>query len=310
MKKLGQYIKEYYSLHFRWSDFLLPLLLLSVLVALEYSFNLESEYLNAQSNFWLRWLSFALFYGAVWWGTLVWVLRKYPETRKILQKIFLPATLGILIYAFRVAFNDHRYWLSDSPLSREDYLFYYSIINQLVQAVSVLAPLVLLYVILKKHVSPFFGLRKTNILPYLTLVLAAVPLVAWASTEADFLATYPQFMRFIWASVVSANDLPRIAAFELTYALDFVATEVFFRGFLVLAFVHWLGPKAILPMAVFYVTIHFGKPLGETISSFFGGMLLGIVSYNTRSTYGGIIVHVGLAMLMELGGWFGRSFIL
>jgi hypothetical protein len=310
MKNIGQYIKEYFTLHFRWSDFLLPVLLLSLLVALEYTFNIESEYLNAQSNFWLRWLSFALFYGAVWWGTLVWVISKEPEIRKNLRRIVLPATIGILIYAFRVAYNDHRYWLSDRPLSREDYLFYYSIINQVVQAFSVLVPLVLFYFVLKKHVSPFFGFHKTNVLPYLALVLAAVPLVAWASTQADFLATYPQFMRFIWASVVSANDLPRIAAFELTYALDFVATEVFFRGFLVLAFVHWLGPKAILPMAVFYVTIHFGKPIGETISSFFGGMLLGIVSYNTRSTYGGIIVHVGLAMLMELGGWLGRSFIL
>jgi hypothetical protein len=189
-------------------------------------------------------------------------------------------------------------------------MFYFSLISQLVQAASVLVPLLLLYGLLRNYIPPFFGLRKTSITPYLILVSAAVPLVAWASTQVDFLATYPQFMRFVWGASVSLSDLPRIAAFEIAYALDFVATEIYFRGFLVLAFMHWLGPKAILPMAVFYVTIHFGKPLGETISSFFGGMLLGIVSYNTRSTYGGIIVHVGLAWLMELGGCFGRSFIL
>lgn len=310
MRSLGNYIKEYFSTHFRWSDFALPLALLSILVYLEYEFDLESTYLNAQPKFWTRLLSFSVFYGSVWMGALWWVLRSEKDRKSILRRMWIPATLGILIYAFRVAYNDHRYWLSSQALSREDYLFYYSIINQLVQAVSVLAPLVLLYFVLKKHVSSFFGLHKTNVMPYLTLVLAAVPLVAWASTQADFLATYPQFMRFIWGASVSSSDLPCIASFELSYALDFVATEIFFRGFLVLAFVHWLGPKAILPMAVFYVTIHFGKPLGETISSFFGGLLLGIVSYNTRSTYGGIIVHVGLAWLMELGGWLGRSFIL
>jgi len=90
--------------------------------------------------------------------------------------------------------------------------------------------------------------------------------------------------------------------FELFYGLDFFSTELYFRGFLVLAFVRWLGPAAILPMAVFYVTIHFGKPLGETISSFFGGYLLGIFAYYSRSIWGGVLVHIGLAWLMELAG--------
>jgi hypothetical protein len=60
-------------------------------------------------------------------------------------------------------------------------------------------------------------------------------------------------------------------------------------------------------MAIFYCTIHFGKPLGECISSFFGGIILGVVSYHTRTIFGGFMVHVGIAWLMELAGSFPLS---
>ena len=60
-------------------------------------------------------------------------------------------------------------------------------------------------------------------------------------------------------------------------------------------------------MAAFYCTIHFGKPLGECISSFFGGLVLGVLAARTRTIYGGLIVHLGLAWLMELGGWLGAA---
>jgi hypothetical protein len=74
----------------------------------------------------------------------------------------------------------------------------------------------------------------------------------------------------------------------------------------VLAFVRFAGQDAILPMAVFYCSIHFGKPLAECISSFFGGMLLGIVVYHTKSIWGGLMVHLGIAWLMEAGAVIGN----
>jgi hypothetical protein len=68
----------------------------------------------------------------------------------------------------------------------------------------------------------------------------------------------------------------------------------------------YAGKDCILPMALFYCTIHFGKPLGECISSYFGGIILGVVIYNTRTIFGGLIVHLGIAWLMELGGYLGN----
>ena len=68
------------------------------------------------------------------------------------------------------------------------------------------------------------------------------------------------------------------------------------------------GVDAILPMAAFYCTIHFGKPLGECISSYFGGLILGVIVYRAKSIFGGLIVHLGLAWLMEIGGYAGQLY--
>jgi hypothetical protein len=134
-----------------------------------------------------------------------------------------------------------------------------------------------------------------------------VPLIAAASTQPDFLSMYPKLKDVDTALYDVKNKWLYHLLHELSYGSDFISVELFFRGFLILAFVKVVGKDAILPMACFYCTIHFGKPLGECISSYFGGLILGIVVYNTRSIIGGLMVHLGIAWLMELGGYIGNS---
>jgi hypothetical protein len=154
----------------------------------------------------------------------------------------------------------------------------------------------------------FYGLRTKGIdwKPYWMMLLMMLPLIIIASFQTDFLGTYPK-MKLI-ANVYQFKELSlwQMFLFELSYGSDFITIELFFRGFLVLGFIKMVGKDAILPMAVFYCSIHFGKPLAECISSYFGGLLLGIVSYNTRSIYGGLMVHLGIAWLMEVGGYIGN----
>jgi hypothetical protein len=158
----------------------------------------------------------------------------------------------------------------------------------------------------------FYGLvpqKKINPLPYIIMLLIMIPLIAVACTQTDFLSTYPK-MKMVLPLPPSANPgWWYKLLFELSYGSDFISIELFFRGFLVIGFIKWVGKDAILPMACFYCTIHFGKPMGECISSFFGGLLLGIVSYHSRSIYGGLMVHLGIAWLMEAGGYIGNLFI-
>jgi hypothetical protein len=40
---------------------------------------------------------------------------------------------------------------------------------------------------------------------------------------------------------------------------------------------------------------------------FFGGLILGIVVYHTRTIVGGLMVHLGIAWMMELGGYLGHQ---
>jgi hypothetical protein len=138
------------------------------------------------------------------------------------------------------------------------------------------------------------------------MLLIMVPLVALASTQKDFLAMYPKLKNVHFFLEQNNSGLYKLL-YELSYGSDFLTIELFFRGFLVLAFVRWAGKDAILPMALFYCTIHFGKPIGECISSYFGGIILGVITYHTRSILGGLMVHLGIAWLMELGGYLGNA---
>ncbi|HWJ92702.1 MAG TPA: CPBP family intramembrane glutamic endopeptidase [Flavisolibacter sp.] len=167
----------------------------------------------------------------------------------------------------------------------------------------------LLWSMTRKDGEPLYGISTRNFrpAPYLVMLLLMVPLIAAASTQKDFLAMYPKLKNIAFLKGVQGHGWYKLL-YELSYGSDFISIELFFRGFLVLAFVKWFGRDAILPMACFYCTIHFGKPLGECISSFFGGLILGVVTYHTRTIFGGLIVHLGIAWLMELGGYLGNSF--
>ena len=88
--------------------------------------------------------------------------------------------------------------------------------------------------------------------------------------------------------------------YEIAYGLNFISVELFFRGFLVVGLMSLLGRKAVLAMVAAYCFLHFGKPAGEAISSIFGGFILGVVAYETKSIWGGVIIHVGIAWSMEI----------
>jgi len=101
--------------------------------------------------------------------------------------------------------------------------------------------------------QPLYGLTSKNLdwKPYLLMILIMVPLVAAASTQADFLAVYPKLNSV--TGVYNENGITwwHKLLFELSYGSDFISIEFFFRGFLILAFIKWAGKDAILPMACF-----------------------------------------------------------
>ena len=148
---------------------------------------------------------------------------------------------------------------------------------------------------------PFYGINKIrDSKPYFLMVLYMLPLIIWAACQNSFLHMYPR-AHFVEHLEVK-QDFFHYLVFECSYGFDFVSIELFFRGFLILAFMRIAGMQCILPAACFYCCIHLGKPMPEAISSFFGGLILGTVSYHSKSIWGGFIVHLGIAWMMEVAG--------
>ena len=303
MKEIFGYISDYYqSVDKR--IVVATIFFTGFLIYLNYRHSLEQRLCFANgsftSDFFGHYLIFMVAFALPYLLCIVFKQVNYFSSVKFLALVILAPA----IFALKMAVN-FRFTISDNERWSLYWnkVFYWPLLVLLVAAI--------LFIIWKLfHNSPsFYGLQAKNFnwKPYLIMLLVMLPLLAAASTQHDFLSMYPK-MKTVTA-VANGSSQPWLykLLYQLSYGSDFFTIEFFFRGFLVLGFVAFAGKDAILPMACFYCTIHFGKPLGECISSFFGGLLLGIVVYNTKSILGGLIVHLGIAWLMEIGGSIGNA---
>jgi uncharacterized protein len=136
------------------------------------------------------------------------------------------------------------------------------------------------------------GLRGHG-LTYLLLFLAVLPLVAVAALRPDFLRTYPFYSH-------AGRSLFDFLCWEAIYALQFVSLEFFFRGFLLHTLKRDLGAHAIFVAVVPYCMIHFSKPLPEALGAIVAGIVLGTLSLRTGSILGGVMLHVAVAVTMDV----------
>lgn len=128
---------------------------------------------------------------------------------------------------------------------------------------------------------------------YTLLFVLVLPLVVVASKSRGFSLAYP----FYKLAHRSTFDL---LAWELMYAVQFVALEFFFRGFLLRGLAPRFGSAAIFVMLVPYCMIHFPKPMVETLGAIVAGLVLGTLAMRTRSIAGGVLIHIGVAVTMDL----------
>lgn len=157
----------------------------------------------------------------------------------------------------------------------------------------------LLHFLFEKKQGLYFTKKSNSYQPYFLLLLCMLPLLVAAAVQPAFQEVYPRAKDVTIALGTSASFI-HYGLFELSYALDFITIELCFRGLLIAVLSRVLGVHCIIPVALFYFSIHLGKPMLEAISSFFGGLILGAVSYETKSIWGGWLVHCGIALLMEL----------
>lgn len=141
------------------------------------------------------------------------------------------------------------------------------------------------------------GLRVRGFLDHIWvygLCLAVVlPAMLLVSTQPDFGSYYP----FYKASSRSGLDL---LMWEGIYWVQFFSLELFFRGWMVGALRRTLGSGAIFAMAAPYCMIHYGKPYLEAQGAIVAGVVLGSLAMRTRSIYAGFLVHITVAVGMDL----------
>jgi membrane protease YdiL (CAAX protease family) len=87
---------------------------------------------------------------------------------------------------------------------------------------------------------------------------------------------------------------------EVLYAAQFFSLEFFFRGYWLRSMRTALGSNAIFAMVVPYCMIHFGKPFPETLAAIAAGVFLGTLAMKTRSIWSGFLIHVSVAISMDL----------
>jgi hypothetical protein len=301
MKKIITYIHEYIKALDK-KVLSISMLFISVAIFLNYYYSI-SLYLSKQ-NF---------YFCLTGWYSIFLLALSFPYTlqysldsnkHQFEKPFFILLLLAPAIFAWKMAANllfsistdigDNKYW---------NQVLYWPVKLMVMSAL-----LWITWRIFNKE-QPFYGTATKGFeaKPYLIMLVIMLPLIAGASTQPDFLSMYPKLKNV--TSYLHENEGWKKLLYELSYGSDFVGIELFFRGFLILAFAKWVGKDAILPMALFYCTIHFGKPLGECISSFFGGLILGVVTYHTKTIWGGLLVHLGIAWMMELGGYIGNLFL-
>jgi hypothetical protein len=311
MRKIFRFLKDYQRKHFDAKLYGSIAVFLFFCFLINYRFDFEDSVIDSYYDTPLHWLFMFLFHLFPFLGVCFILYFFGKQTSWLKSRAFwIRVIIGFSILAFDRAFSGG--WILSDDLQVIDYRFLGKSLRWSSSLFVSVIPLLLVYLMLERdHEKTYYGLawKKFDAKPYFILLGIAALFIAIGSFFSDIQNYYPRYQYSGGERYAETHGLPpwvTILMYELAYGSDFVSVELFFRGFLIHAFVRTLGGYAVLPMIATYAFLHFGKPMTEAISSVFGGYLLGIISYNTRNVWGGIIIHMGVAWVMELFGYLQR----
>lgn len=314
MKKIWKLLKGHLEADFNWKLYSIIGLFLGLSIFINYTLNLENGGIDIHSGNPIRIPLYFLLHCVAYFGVTVVVFSFNGGFHHFHSPRYWAITLlGILILSCNLGFpylTKLTVFISSNStyqLFRWIFGVTHNLINFLIQAIPLF---VLAWFMEKKREN--FGVNRNNIdlSPYWQILMVVAPLVIIASFEAGFKNYYPVYKRYEITDANNPTDIPTLAfalGFELAYGMDFFNVEFLFRGMMVIGVSQLIGKEAILPMVASYCFLHFGKPVGECISSIFGGYILGVVAFYTRNVWGGVIVHVGLAWMMEIMAFIHRA---
>lgn len=305
MRKLLNYFREFFTEEWNPGFFLFLTLFLTGMVWFNFHYDFENSVLETYERQPIYNLYVFLFYAFPYYVTFVAYALFYQKYHLLRSGGFwLLSLFAMGVLTINETFYGHKVWIADN-LDPQISFFVHKCANNLISSITYFVPVAVYWYYWDRKNFRLYGFsaKAFELRPYLLMYVLMIPLITWASFQESFLQTYPVFpIRWStqWSEYMNISPWNTFLLYEVTYGLDFVFLEFFFRGFLVLAFMKYLGKGAIFPMVSLYCLYHFGKPMPEAVSSVFGGLALGILSYNTRSIYGGVLIHLGVAYSMEV----------
>lgn len=305
MKKIIGYLRSYLKDFYHPGFYLATAVFLTICIFLNYYFDIDDNFFDQFHRTMLDWVAMSLFQAFPFLVTciLLYVFGLKREWASS-KDFWIRFAIGFIILGFSRGFYFHRFLYEG--MAPVDSYFLMRSTRWASSLVNMVLPLIIVSLLIEKGKDRnLYGLgdRQFDWKPYAVLLLITSVFLAIGSFLGEIKSYYPRYTRSGGANFAEANDLEEwvtVLIYELAYGSSFVSVEMIFRGYLVMAFSRMLGGYAVVAMVTSYCFLHFGKPLGETVSSIFGGYVLGIIAYYTRNIWGGIWIHMGVAWLMEV----------
>lgn len=306
MKKIWLALRHHVSEDFNRSHYLTVAFILAIALAFNYSIEFEDTVLDSLPPF-AKLASYFAMYSLLYTLTIFSYARFYNKPILKNRVFWMYSFFGLFLLSLDSSSPFLRAIVEQLPIQL--FLWGYKVLTNFQSFITVLLPIVVFYYYNDRHLGHMYGLtpRKFDARPYLILIAIMIPLITLASFHDSFLRQYPMYKNSPADEYLEVSETVTAGVYEVAYGLDFITVELLFRGFFVIALARFLGRSAVLSMAVIYCSLHFGKPMGEAVSSIFGGYILGVIAFETRSIWGGVMVHVGIAWLMELIAFLQKS---
>ncbi|HOO83815.1 MAG TPA: CPBP family intramembrane metalloprotease [Prolixibacteraceae bacterium] len=306
MKKIFRFLIDFHADYFNLKLYLAVAFFIASLITFNYALDFEDSIIDSYYGRNIRIAMYFAYHAFAYYGVLMLIHLFKPKELQFTWRFWLKSFIGLLILGIdRSVFpNISRVLLSN--FSGADYRYFFKLLFNVYGFFTIVLSLVVVKLIFdRKSNEGLYGLNASGvgIKSYLVMLLIMMPIIFIATYLPGFLEYYPTLKRSGAESFAISHSLPywlSIAIYEVAYLCDFLNTELFFRGFLVIGLSRMIGKNAVLPMAATYAVLHFGKPMGETISSVFGGYILGIIALYSRNIWGGVFIHGGIALLMEI----------
>lgn len=307
MKQLIDYVVGYFREDFHRGYYTAIALFLFAAFTINFSTDFKLDVLNPTLREPIGFVYFCCFYGiAYYFAAFAWAW--FHDGASLLRSRAFWGVSGFVIVSMALdnySTNLPRAIVSAAEVPEPLRHWVRMCLWNLDRMLAIALPVILFRRLVDRRPGWFYGVdpRGVDWRPYAVMMGLMVPLVAWASFQPAFLATYPTYRAGAAEAWLGASHATTFGVYETTYVLRYVSIELFFRGFLVLGLEKTLGRAVLMPMVTVYAFWHFGKPLPEAIGSIVAAYVLGVFALRSRSIVGGILVHVGVALSMEAAAY-------